>query len=321
MEFSLLEDAWGAPPKRSGSLADKKPEARAKHLSASRSKRLDRSWRALLREGFSRDDGGLAEGVDDDGLAEEAAPRRARAGAAEREKDPSKTWRSRGMMRKVTRDSPAPEKAPAPPIQFVSPLLSAGGGGGARCDAPGYWESVPRGSELVAASEPWVPMPPSARIDAAWALTRTDGAPPQADGAPPQADGAPPPAPPPEPAEAIERAGDAGDAGDAGLDDDYWTDEGDEYERAKESARSVARSRLTLGEGRDLSRVGPGAHEVSGLEARSVSGTNDIFLYVFSGLLLLFLVEQAVQLGAAIGAARAAHIPSFGAAAGCFKIS
>ncbi len=48
--------------------------------------------------------------------------------------------------------------------------------------------------------------------------------------------------------------------------------------------------------------------EHGGIEPRSVSSTNDIFLYVFSGLLLLFLIEQAIQLGAAIGAARAASV-------------
>lgn len=37
-------------------------------------------------------------------------------------------------------------------------------------------------------------------------------------------------------------------------------------------------------------------------------GINDIFMYVFSGLLLIFLIEQAIQLGAAIGASRSYNL-------------
>jgi hypothetical protein len=64
---------------------------------------------------------------------------------------------------------------------------------------------------------------------------------------------------------------------------------------------------------------GAGGHS-AGVEPRSVSAINDIFLYVFSGLLLLFLIEQAIQLGAAIGAARAASVARADIVPDCFHV-
>lgn len=195
---------------------------------------------------------------------------------------------------------------------FVSPLLSPPGCG----DGPGSWEPVPPGSELMASAEPWVP---ASNLDGGdgenWVPLEVDG-----DDYPAHVAGN---------SSGVAGAGvgagyhgeDTGEGpgegpGEGGNDGD-GEDGDDASETYRRPHRGIAESENPERHTRFADRLAALPSEAPLIdvvaappqEATRAGGINDIFMYVFSGLLLIFLIEQAIQLGAAIGASRSLNQP------------